>query len=100
LWHFEPNYQQKLEQVETKYHEVLQAWSNKGSYVLAEQEHAPFCNGGIIPLRSAFLQKLLQKCWIVLRLLTMFAPNFFPAWVVVGVWTKMIGRLEGTTIYM
>jgi hypothetical protein len=25
LWNFKPNYQQKLEQVETKYHEVLQA---------------------------------------------------------------------------
>jgi len=32
---------------------------------LAEQEHAPFYNGGAIPLR------------IVLRLLTMFAPNSF-----------------------
>jgi hypothetical protein len=44
---------------------------------LEEQEHAPFCNGGAIPLRLAFPQKLLQKCWIVLRLLTMFVPNFF-----------------------
>jgi hypothetical protein len=25
LWHFKPNYQQKLEQVETKNQEVLQA---------------------------------------------------------------------------
>jgi len=29
---------------------------------LAEQEQAPFCKCGAIPLRLAFLQKLLQKC--------------------------------------
>ena len=44
---------------------------------MAEQEQAPFCNCGIIPLQSAFPQKLMQKCWIVSRLLTMFAFYFF-----------------------
>ena len=49
-------------------------WNKKSSFcrhdqtevvILAEQEHAPFCNGDAIPLQ------------IVLRLLIMLAPNFF-----------------------
>jgi hypothetical protein len=45
--------------------------------IFLQQEQAPFSNSGKIPLQSAFPQHLLQKCWIVLRLLTMFAPYFF-----------------------
>jgi len=76
LWHYE-----LTNKTETgwnkKNQEALKAWSTRGSYFWTKQEQAPFCNCGAIPLRLAFPQKLLQKCWIVLRLLTMFAPNFF-----------------------
>ena len=77
LWNFESNYQQKLEQVETKNKKFCRHDLTEVVIFFAEQEQAPFCNRGAIPLRSAFPQKLLQTCWIVLRLLTMFAPNFF-----------------------
>jgi hypothetical protein len=36
-------------------------------FFFAEQEKAPLCTGGAIPLRLAFPQKLLQKRWIALR---------------------------------
>jgi hypothetical protein len=75
LWNYELT--NKTETGKNKNQEVLQAWSKRGSFFLTEQEQALFCNCGAIPLRSAFPQKLLWKCWIVLRLLTMFAPNFF-----------------------
>jgi len=64
---------------------VLFAWNKKKNegmikqrwLFLAEQEQVPFCKCGAIPLQLAIPQKLLQKCLIVFRLLTMFTPNFF-----------------------
>ena len=63
LWNFEPNYQK-----------TRIGWNKKSSFwrhdqtevvILAEPEQTPFCNGDAIPLQ------------IVLRLLIMWAPNFF-----------------------
>jgi len=97
LWNCEPNYQQKLEQVETKIKKFCRHDQTEVVFFFfAEQEKAPLCTGGAIPLRLAFPQKLLQKRWIALRHIDQCLPPISSGWVVVGFWTKMNGRLEWT----
>ena len=66
LWNFEPSYRQNWNRLKKSRsfcrHDRAEVFF---FFFWAEQEQAPFCNGGAIPLR------------IVLRLLTMFASNFF-----------------------
>jgi hypothetical protein len=75
LLHYEPT--NKTETGWNKNQEALQAWSNRASYFFGRPRTCSILQLWCNSPRSAFLQKLLQKCWIVLRPLTMFAPNFF-----------------------
>jgi hypothetical protein len=75
LWHYELT--NKTEIGWNKKTKSFEDMIKQRYFFFIEKEQALLCKCGAIPLRSAFPQKLLQKCWIVLRLLTMFAPNFF-----------------------
>jgi len=79
LWNCEPNYQQKLEQVETKIKKLYSA--NVVQFPFGQPSHKSFWRN-------------VELCWGSWPCL----PPISLGWVVVGVWTEMIGQLEGTSL--
>ena len=97
LWNFKPHYQQKPEQVETTSRSFA-GMIKQRYFFFAEQEEAPFCTGGAIPLRLAFPQKLFVEMLDCVEASWPCLPPISSGWVVVGFWIKMIGQLEGTSL--
>jgi len=99
LWNCEPNYQHKLEQVETKIkkfcrHDQTVVFfffflQNKNRLHYAPVVQFPFGQ----PSHKSFCRNTWLRRGSWLRL-----PPISSGWVVVRFWTKMIGRLEGTSL--
>jgi len=90
--------QTKTETGWNKNQEVLQAWSNRGSYLFIFLQNKNRLHSATVvqfpfsqPSRKSFCRNA-GLCWGSWPCL----PLIFLGWLVVGVWTKMIGRLEGT----
>ena len=96
LWNFKPSYQQKTGTSWNKNQEVLRAWSNRGSFFFLQNKnrlhYAPVVQ---FPFGQPSHQSFCRNTWLCrgswLRL-----PSISSGKVIVGFWTKMIGRLGRT----
>ena len=98
LWSCEPNYQQKLEQVETKIKKFCKHDQTEVVFFFGQSRNRlhsatvmqfPF---GQLSHKSFYENVVL--CWGSWPCL----PPISSGWVIVGVWTKMIDQSEGTSL--